>query len=130
MSNQNKDPGIRTLYILKMLYTGWSTKKASKQGLEVFLLWDCYIQGILRKKQDRFFSDRAPKVSWKNDFHMCKWVKTGIRTLYILEMLYAGCSTKKAMEHLKFQEKMTFTQALWVGDAKAEKTLESGHNVF
>ena len=61
---------------------------------------------------------------------MCKWVKTGIRTLYILKMLHAGCSTKEAMEHLKFQEKMTFTQALWVGDAKAEKTLESGHNVF
>ena len=38
-------------------------------------------------------------------------------TLYILEMLYTGCSTKKSnmavsfAEHLKFQEKMTSTHS-------------------
>ena len=53
-------------------------------------------------------------------------------------MLHTGCSTKEAsnitvsfVEHLKFQEKLPFADALWINCRKSKlKKLESGHYTF
>ena len=102
VANQNKKTRIKTLYILKLLYTGCSTKKAMS------LL-------LLRSTEN-------VKNKWLLQKHF-GWVvvnqnrKNRIKRLYILKLLYTGCSTKEVIslasfeEHLTFQEKMTLTEA-------------------
>ena len=53
--------------------------------------------------------------------------KVRIKALYILKLLYTGCSTKEAISpHLSsstknLQVKMTFTQAFWVNSGKSKR---------
>ena len=135
MANQNEKIKIKTLYFLKMLYTGcfikeaillfisWSTIISRKKDFYTFTSvqkWqnkinklelghsrfsNCYIQGTPRKKQYHCFFRRTPKISRINDFYRSilgelweiKIKKNKISTLYILKLLFAGCSTKEAI---------------------------------
>ena len=82
VANQNKKNRIRTLYVLKLLYTGCSTNEAI-----TLLLWQstwnfeksCLLQmpfGIIVGNQI---------------------LKTRIKRQYILKLLHTGCSTKETI---------------------------------
>ena len=104
VANQNKSVRIRTLNILKTLYTGCSTKDAIK----LLLL-------------------RNTKVSREITFTHSLWVNGDKSKEMQLELGY--CSfwncyiqgtprwsniTAPFAEHLKFQDQMTFMEAFWV----------------
>ena len=82
VANQNKIIRIRTLFILKMLYTGYYTKEVitllpSRSTWNFKKKWLLHMYfGLIMTKQNK---------------------KTRIRTLYILKMLYTGCSTKEVI---------------------------------
>ena len=73
-----------------------------------FIVWKYYALSTLRKKQHRCFFREAPKNFQKKLLlHMqLGWIasnqnkKSKIRTLYILEILYPGCSAKEAISLL------------------------------
>ena len=86
MANQNKKTKIRTLYILKMLYTRCATEEAISL-LPARSTWNFKIKLLL--------------------YIRFRWIlanqnKTKLRTLYILKILYAECSTKEAVILLNF----------------------------
>ena len=86
MANQNKKTKIMTLYILKMLYTRCATEEAISL-LPARSTWNFKIKLLL--------------------YIRFRWIlanqnKTKLRTLYILKILYAECSTKEAVILLNF----------------------------
>ena len=85
LTNQNKKTRIRTLYILKLLHTGCSTKEAIRL-LPFQSTWNFKKSRLLQMHLGLIV------VNWNQ--------KTRIRTLSILKLLYTGCSTKDAISLL------------------------------
>ena len=114
VANQNKKKTrIGTFHILRMLNTGCSTKEA------ISLL-------LPRSTYDLCKNDFCKSVLGKT-WHKKKKRKKGkskIRTLYTFKVQNIGCTTKQrnktasVVEHVKFQEQKTFTEAFWVNCGK------------
>ena len=79
--------------------------KATQLKLEHYTFWNCYIKGAPLTEQYHSSFRGAPTISRINDFYRSilggywgiKIRKNRIWTLYILELLHTGCSTKDAM---------------------------------
>ena len=93
MTNQNQKTKIRALYILKMLYTGCSTKEATS------LLLSRNTQNIKKN----WFLLMQFRLIVANQIK-----KTKFRTLYILRLRYTECSTKEAIKLLSWRNTWNF----------------------
>ena len=80
--------------------------KSKEKQLELghYMFSNCYIHGAPRTEQYHSSFPGAPKISRKIEFYIFtsgearkNMNKTIIRTLYILKMLYTGCSMKEAI---------------------------------
>ena len=104
----------------------WQMKiKQPQSGHYTF--WKCYIQDAPRKKQYHCFFRGAPKISRKSNFYTNQNKETKIKTLlYIMKMLYTGCSVNYAISLLlsrstyKFQEKTAYIHAFSVNSGKSK----------
>ena len=88
-----KTTRIRTLYILELLRTGCSTKKAIKL-LPSRSTWNLKDSRLLQMHFGLIVANKNKKTS--------------IRTLYILKMLHTRCSTKEAIKLLPSRSTLNF----------------------